>query len=71
APRPLAIAGWTVGTILEHPTGLFKGRLNCHGPAKALLAQTELPPDEIVKESLNIAADICVFTNHNIIVETL
>ena len=28
-------------------------------------------PKEIAKNALNIAADICVFTNHNIIVEEL
>lgn len=31
----------------------------------------DLSADEIVKESLNIAADICIYTNHNIIVEKL
>jgi ATP-dependent HslUV protease subunit HslV len=27
--------------------------------------------EEMVKESLNIAADICIYTNHNIIVEKI
>lgn len=31
----------------------------------------EMPAKEIAKNALNIAADICVFTNHNIIVEEL
>ncbi len=31
----------------------------------------EMPTKEIAKNALNIAADICVFTNHNIIVEEL
>src|SRR6187431_2301487 len=30
-----------------------------------------LSADEIVKESLHIAADICIYTNHNIIIEKL
>ena len=39
--------------------------------AKALAYHTDMSPEEIVKESLNIAASICVFTNHNITIETL
>jgi len=39
--------------------------------AKALAYHTDMSPEEIVKESLEIAASICVFTNHNITVETL
>jgi len=31
----------------------------------------ELSAEEMVKESLNIAADICIYTNHNIVVEKL
>lgn len=38
---------------------------------RALASHTELTAAEIAKESLSIAADICVFTNHNIIVEEL
>jgi len=38
---------------------------------RALISHTELTAAEIAKESLSIAADICVFTNQNIIVEEL
>jgi len=31
----------------------------------------ELSAEQMVKESLNIAADICIYTNHNIVVEKL
>ncbi len=31
----------------------------------------KLSVEEMVKESLNIAADICIYTNHNITIETL
>ncbi|MBN2081586.1 ATP-dependent protease subunit HslV [bacterium] len=37
--------------------------------AQALLKHTKLSASEIVRESLNIAADLCVYTNHNITVE--
>ena len=39
--------------------------------ARALLANTELSAREIVEQSLNIAADICVYTNHNLVIEEL
>ncbi len=34
--------------------------------AKALKKHSNLDEEELVKESLNIAADLCVYTNHNI-----
>ena len=30
---------------------------------------TQLSAEDMVKESLNIAADICIYTNHNLVVE--
>lgn len=35
--------------------------------ARALLENTSLNAQEIAKKSMNIAADICVYTNHNIV----
>lgn len=39
--------------------------------ARALLDHTELSAEEIVTQALHIAASICVYTNDNIVVETL
>ena len=39
--------------------------------ARALLENSELSAEEIVSKALEIAAAICVYTNENIIVETL
>ncbi len=39
--------------------------------ARALIKNTDLTADEIVKRAMDIAADLCIFTNHNIIVETV
>lgn len=39
--------------------------------ARALYNHTNLEPSQIVKEAMNIAADICIYTNHNIIVEEI
>lgn len=39
--------------------------------ARALLEHSDLEADEIVRRSLKIAADICVYTNDQIVLETL
>jgi ATP-dependent HslUV protease subunit HslV len=39
--------------------------------AKALINIDSLNARDIVERSMNIAADICVFTNHNIIIEEI
>ena len=38
---------------------------------RAMARHTEMDAAEIAREALSIAADICVYTNHNIIVEEL
>ena len=39
--------------------------------ARALRENTELDAREIVERALKIAADICIYTNHNLTIETL
>lgn len=39
--------------------------------ARALLENTSLGPREIVGRSLNIAADICIYTNRNLVIDEL
>ncbi|QJC35605.1 ATP-dependent protease subunit HslV [Enterobacteriaceae endosymbiont of Donacia sparganii] len=39
--------------------------------ARALFENTNLSAYEIVKKSLNIAGDICIYTNHNFTIEEL
>ncbi len=39
--------------------------------ARALLAHTELPARTIAEEAMKIAADICIYTNPNLIIEEL
>jgi ATP-dependent HslUV protease subunit HslV len=39
--------------------------------ARALLENTELSARDIVERSLNIAADICIYTNRNVTIEEL
>jgi ATP-dependent HslUV protease, peptidase subunit HslV len=62
------------GDVIDPEGGL--AAIGSGGPfalaaAKALLAHTSLSPQEIVAESLGIAADICIYTNRQIVVETL
>jgi ATP-dependent HslUV protease subunit HslV len=42
-----------------------------YAAAAALYNHTKMGAEEIVKEALKIAADICVFTNDNIVIEKL
>jgi len=39
--------------------------------ARALLQNTDLGAREIVERALGIAADICIYTNHNLVLESL
>ena len=39
--------------------------------AHALIRNTKLCARDIVEKSLNIAADICIYTNHNLTIESL
>ncbi len=62
------------GDVLEPEYGIASigsGGSFALSSARALKDNTKLSPKEIVEKSLNIAADICVFTNHNIIIEEL
>ncbi len=62
------------GDVIEPDDGVIgigSGGAYATAAARALLAHTDLPADRVVTEALNIAADICVYTNHEITVETL
>jgi len=62
------------GEVIEPDDGVIaigSGGNYALAAAKALVQNTELPPTEIVRKSLEIAASICVFTNNNIVVEEL
>ncbi|BFM05073.1 ATP-dependent protease subunit HslV [Halioxenophilus aromaticivorans] len=39
--------------------------------ARALLDNTDMSAEDIVKQGLTIAGDICVYTNHNHVIESL
>jgi ATP-dependent HslUV protease subunit HslV len=39
--------------------------------ARGIADNTQLTAREIVEKSLNIAADICIYTNRNLVIEEL
>ena len=62
------------GDVLEPEHGIVA--IGAGGPyaqaaARALLENTELGAREIVERSLAIAADICIYTNHQRVIEVL
>ena len=62
------------GDVLEPEHGLVaigSGGAYAQAAAKALLDHTELAPQEIVKKALEIAGEICIYTNQNHTIETL
>jgi ATP-dependent HslUV protease subunit HslV len=62
------------GDVIEPPEGIAgigSGGQYAVAAARALLAHSSLSAEQIVRESLNIAGDICIYTNRNIVVETL
>ena len=62
------------GDVLEPEHGIVaigSGGAYAQAAARALLEHTELAPKDIVKRSLEIAADLCIYTNQNHSIETL
>jgi len=62
------------GDVIEPEDDLMaigSGGAYAQAAAKALLENTELGAREIVEKALEIAADICVYTNRNVVVEEL
>ena len=62
------------GDVLEPEHGIVaigSGGAYAHSAAKALLDNTDLAPDEVVRKSLSIAGELCIYTNMNHTVETL
>ena len=62
------------GDVLEPEFGIAaigSGGAYAQSAARALLEHTALEPEAIVRESLGIAADLCIYTNRNILIETL
>lgn len=62
------------GDLLQPDDGLLSigsGSNYALAAARALLGHTQLSAREVAEEAMNVAADICVFTNHNFTIEEL
>jgi len=63
-----------MGDVVEPELGIVaigSGGAYAQSAARALLENTELSPTEIVKKSLAIAGDICIYTNQQHVIEVL
>lgn len=72
AKASLILSG--TGDVVEPEDGLMaigSGGSYAMAAARALLQNTDLGARDIVEQGLAIAADICVFTNHNRTIEEL
>lgn len=62
------------GDVLEPEhsiAAIGSGGAFAQSAARALMENTELEPKDVVKKSLEIAGDICIYTNQNHTIETL
>ena len=74
ADRDASLLITGTGDVLEPERGVVamgSGGSYAQAAAIALLEHTDLAPADIVKKSLEIAGDICIYTNQNHVVETL
>jgi ATP-dependent HslUV protease subunit HslV len=62
------------GDVLEPEQGVVaigSGGSFAQAAARALLENTDLAPEEIVKKALTIAGDLCIYTNQQHVIEVL
>ena len=62
------------GDVLEPEHGIVaigSGGAYAHAAARALLSNSELAPKDVVKKSLEIAGELCIYTNQSHLIETL
>ena len=62
------------GDVLEPERGLLaigSGGAYAQAAALALLDHTELAPVDVVRRSLEIAGELCIYTNQNLVIESL
>jgi ATP-dependent HslUV protease subunit HslV len=62
------------GDVLEPEQGIVaigSGGAYAQAAARALLENSELPPEDIVKKALTIAGDLCIYTNQSHTIELI
>ena len=74
ADRETSLIITGLGDVIEPESGLVaigSGGPYAQAAARALLENTQLDAENIVRKALSIAADLCIYTNQQIVVETL
>ena len=74
ADREASLMITGTGDVLEPERGLIaigSGGPYAQAAARALLEHSELDAVEIVQRSLAIAGEICIYTNQNVVIESL
>ncbi len=62
------------GDLMQPDEGLLaigSGANFALAAARALLKHTDLPARSVAEEAMTVAADICIYTNHNLTIEEL
>ncbi|HVJ60606.1 MAG TPA: ATP-dependent protease subunit HslV [Burkholderiaceae bacterium] len=74
ADREASLIITGTGDVLEPELGLIaigSGGPYAQAAARALLEHTQLAPADVVKQSLTIAGDLCIYTNQSHTIESL
>jgi ATP-dependent HslUV protease subunit HslV len=74
ADRTASLIITGTGDVLEPEHGIVaigSGGPYAQAAARALVAHTELSAPEIVQQALTIAGELCIYTNQNLVIETL
>mgnify|MGYP003594232762 CR=1 FL=1 len=62
------------GDVLEPEFGIVaigSGGAYAQSAARALIENTDLDPEDVVRKALTIAGDLCIYTNHSFTIETI
>ncbi|MEX0777434.1 MAG: ATP-dependent protease subunit HslV [Phycisphaeraceae bacterium] len=74
ADRSCSLIVSGTGDVIEPSDGILgigSGGPYATAAARALMQHTDLPPEKIVRHAMNIAGELCIYTNTNVTVLTL
>src|SRR6266436_2260803 len=74
ADKQVSLVLTGTGDVLEPEDGLIgigSGGAYALAAARALIDRDDLNAEDIAKKAMKIAADICIYTNHNVLLEKL
>ena len=74
ADKSVSLVLTGTGDVLEPEDGLIgigSGGAYALAAARALIDRDDLDAEAIARKAMKIAGDICIYTNHNVILEKL